>query len=175
MRGIRRSPTQWRQWRRALMFSLICVRTNGWINYREAGDLRHHRAHYDVNIMPRQNGLHFADDIFQCIFTNKKAWILIQISLKFVLEAPIDKKWACRGSGNGLAPNTWINADPIPWRICATLVGNKINTSSIENTVHVTTVLPFWCWNIRLYRHFLSFLGIDDTWWRHQLEPFPSY
>ena len=39
------------QWRGALMFSLICVWINGWINNREAGDLRRHRGHYDVNVM----------------------------------------------------------------------------------------------------------------------------
>ena len=32
------------QWRRALMFSLICAWTNGWANHRDAGDLRRHRA-----------------------------------------------------------------------------------------------------------------------------------
>ena len=39
------------QWRGALMFSLICVWINGWVNNREAGDLRRHRGHYDVNVM----------------------------------------------------------------------------------------------------------------------------
>ena len=39
------------QWRGALMISTICAWTNGWINNREAGDLRRHRAHYDVNVM----------------------------------------------------------------------------------------------------------------------------
>ena len=39
------------QWRGALMFSLICVWTNGWTNNRDAGDLRPHRTHYDVIIM----------------------------------------------------------------------------------------------------------------------------
>ena len=39
------------QWRGALMFSLICEWTNWWVNNREAGDLRHHRAHYDVIVM----------------------------------------------------------------------------------------------------------------------------
>ena len=34
-----------------LMFSLICARINGWVNNGEAGDLRHHRAHYDVSVM----------------------------------------------------------------------------------------------------------------------------
>ena len=40
-----------RQWRGALMFSLICAWINGWVNNREAGDLRRHRAHYDVIVM----------------------------------------------------------------------------------------------------------------------------
>ena len=33
------------------MFSLICVSINGSVNNREAGDLRCHRAHYDVIVM----------------------------------------------------------------------------------------------------------------------------
>ena len=32
------------QWRGALMFSLICVWMNNWVNNREAGDLRRYRA-----------------------------------------------------------------------------------------------------------------------------------
>ena len=39
------------QWRGALMFYLICVWINGWVNNREAGDLRRYRAHYDVTVM----------------------------------------------------------------------------------------------------------------------------
>ena len=39
------------QWRRALMFSLICAWINGWINNREAGDLRCQHAHCDVTLM----------------------------------------------------------------------------------------------------------------------------
>ena len=39
------------QWRRALMFSLICVWINGWVNNREAGDLRCYHGHYDVSVM----------------------------------------------------------------------------------------------------------------------------
>ena len=35
------------------MFSLTCARTNGWINNRDAGDLRRHRAHYDATVMVR--------------------------------------------------------------------------------------------------------------------------
>ena len=52
--GIRRSPVNSPhkgQWRGALMFSLICAWINVWVNNREAGDLRRHRAHYDVTVM----------------------------------------------------------------------------------------------------------------------------
>ena len=39
------------QWRGPLKFSLICAWINGWVNNRKAGDLRRHRAHYDVIVM----------------------------------------------------------------------------------------------------------------------------
>ena len=39
---------------------------------------------------PRQNGRHFADDIFKCIFLNENVWIPIKISLKFVPKGPIN-------------------------------------------------------------------------------------
>ena len=54
VRGIHRSPVNSPhkgQWRGALMFSLISTGTNGWVNGREPGDLRRHRAHYDVIAM----------------------------------------------------------------------------------------------------------------------------
>ena len=33
------------------MFTLICARINGWVNNREADDLRRYRTHYDVIVM----------------------------------------------------------------------------------------------------------------------------
>ena len=41
------------QWRGALIFSLICVWINDWVNNREAGDLRRYRAHCDVTVMTK--------------------------------------------------------------------------------------------------------------------------
>ena len=56
VRGIHRSaansPHKGR-WRGALMFSLFCARSNCWINTRDAGDLRRHRAHDDTTVMSR--------------------------------------------------------------------------------------------------------------------------
>ena len=54
VRRIHRSPVNSPhkgQWRGALMFSLICIWINGWVSNGEAGDLRRHRAHYDVIVM----------------------------------------------------------------------------------------------------------------------------
>ena len=53
VRGIHRSPVDSPhkgQWRGALMFSFI---TNGWADFRDAGDLRRHDAHYDVIAMAK--------------------------------------------------------------------------------------------------------------------------
>ena len=54
VRGIHRSPVNSPhkgQWRGALMFSLISVWINDWVNNGETGDLRRYRAHYDVIVM----------------------------------------------------------------------------------------------------------------------------
>ena len=68
VRGIHQSPVNYPhkdQWRRALMFSLICTWRNVWENNHEAGDLRRHRAHYDVNVMSHNSldsfALNFVD------------------------------------------------------------------------------------------------------------------
>ena len=78
VRGIHRSPMNYPhrgQWRGALMFSLICVCINGWINNREAGDLRRYRAHYDVTGMNSlhcnviRSGYDIATNFFTCHYS----------------------------------------------------------------------------------------------------------
>ena len=54
VRGTDRSPVNSPhkgQWSGALIFSLICAGTNGCANNRDAGDLRRHRAHYEVSLV----------------------------------------------------------------------------------------------------------------------------
>ena len=54
VRGIHRSPVNSPhngQCRGALMLPVICAWINGWVNNREAGDLRRHRGHYDFTVM----------------------------------------------------------------------------------------------------------------------------
>ena len=79
---------------------------------------------------PGQNGRHFADDLFRCIFVNVKVCILIEISLKFVPKDLINNNLAF-GLDNGLVPNRrqaiiWTNADPVYWRIYAALWGDEL-------------------------------------------------
>ena len=60
VRGIHRSlvnSPHKGQWRGALMFSLICAWTNGWVNNRGAGDLRYHCCHCNVNSTPCSQAL----------------------------------------------------------------------------------------------------------------------
>ena len=72
VRGIHRWPVNSPhkgQWRTALMFSLICTGTNDWANNGDTGDLRRHRAHYDVTVMfSRQvNPLRMEHQLVICI------------------------------------------------------------------------------------------------------------
>ena len=41
-------------------------------------------------LRPTQNGRHFPDDIFECIFWNENVWTSIKISLKFAPKGPIN-------------------------------------------------------------------------------------
>ena len=66
------------QWRGTLMFSLICVWINGWVNDREAGDLRRYRAHYDVTVMTTH---HSVTEICTCVHISPKNGALLDICL----------------------------------------------------------------------------------------------
>ena len=80
VRGIQRSPgnsPHKGQWRGALMFSLICVKINGWINNREAGDLRRYRAHYDVTVMYDKGGPQFSFEIYEGVYIVLFIWLIM--------------------------------------------------------------------------------------------------
>ena len=57
-------------------------------------DLFHYHIRCLNTLRPRQNGRHFADDIFKCIFLNENVRISIKISLKFVPKGPINNSTA---------------------------------------------------------------------------------
>ena len=72
-----------------------------------------------------QNGRHFPDDIFKCIFLNENAWISINISLKFVPKGPIDNisslvkimAWRLTYHNTKRQAIVWNNDGLVYWRV----------------------------------------------------------
>ena len=78
VRGIHRWPgnsPHKGQWRWALMFSLICAWPNSWGNYRDAGSLRRHCAHYDATVMMFENMSVRRNDIRMIMFPRRNLGI----------------------------------------------------------------------------------------------------
>ena len=106
VQGIHRSPVYSPykgQWRGALMFSLICTWINGWINEREAIDLRRVRTHYDVTVMwasiyvtnlvinsTQLNSKYFYWILYNSIYRNmsrlKPRWVYLPQSIWFTYK-----------------------------------------------------------------------------------------
>ena len=59
---------------------LLSTWTNGWVNNREAGDLRRHRAHYDVTVMCVTNGPNLAlQMLVPCIYRGLHLFITVAV------------------------------------------------------------------------------------------------
>ena len=75
-------------------------------------------------LRPRQNGRHFADDIFKCIFLNENVLISIKISLKFVPKGQINNIPALVNIMAWRHPGDKPLSEPmmssLPTRICVT-------------------------------------------------------
>ena len=88
--------------------------TNGWWVYHS----------HIITLVPEQNGRHFTDDIFKCIFLNENVWISIKISLKFVPKDPIDHIQALVQIMAELHPGDKPLSEPmvasLPTHICVT-------------------------------------------------------
>ena len=78
---------------------------------------------YLNTLRPRQNGRHFWDNIFKCIFLTANVWILLKISLRFVPKVWINNIPALVQL-NGLVSKRrqaiiWTKVDPVQWHIYA--------------------------------------------------------
>ena len=80
-------------------------------------------SHFNT-LRPRQDGRHFADDIFTFIFFNENCCILNKFSLKYVRKGPIDNNpalvliMAWRRSGDKPLSEPMMMS--LPTRICVT-------------------------------------------------------
>ena len=149
VRGIHWSPVNSQhkgQWRRALMFTLICARINGWVNNREAGDWRCHQAHCDVTIMKYQEIFvkdacndHNKWNLMQLICTN--CFILRKT---FTKHSYIDTIITILGICiNG--PSSFVPGMPnTPARPCINLLTAWQGVCCYENWVGITLDLS-WC------------------------------
>ena len=80
-------------------------------------------SHCMFALRPRQNGHHFADDIFKCISLNENVWIPIKILLKFVPKSPINNIPSLVQISHYLS-QWWLAY----WRIYASLGLNELIT-----------------------------------------------
>ena len=61
--------------KRSFDVSLSAPSIKGWVNNREAGDLRRHRARYDVSVMWRYQAINRrSGDSTSCMFTSNILW-----------------------------------------------------------------------------------------------------
>ena len=83
-----------------------------------------HWGQWVNSLRPRQNGRHFADDIFKRIFLNENVRISIKISLKFVPKGPINNIPALAQIMAWRRPGDKPLSDPmmvnLPTHICVT-------------------------------------------------------
>ena len=93
-------------------------------------------------LRPRQNGRHFADDIFKRIFLNENIWIPIKISLKFVPMGSINNIPALAQIMAWRRPGDKTLSEPmmvnLPTHICVT------RPQWVNGTTCTTQVTNLW-------------------------------
>ena len=93
-------------------------------------------------LRPRQNGRHFADGIFKCMFLNENVWISINISLNFVPKGPINNipsliqimAWCCPGDKPISEPMTvsLLTRFWVTWPQCVNRIDISIGKRKIQ-------------------------------------------
>ena len=112
----------------------------------------------------RQNGCHFANNIFECIFLNQNVWISIKISLEFVPKGSSDNTLALVQimAWRHYRNKWWF----VYWHICASLglneLKNQIQSHILAGEIRsVTSYLVIsWC-----IKHLISSHTSDPWAW----------
>ena len=117
------------QWQGALMLSLICAWINGWVNNREAGDLRRHRAHYDVTVLVYDRIIIITMPITDGLVQERRNSSALAIELRF--SCPNTSIWCGHKLRLGINfnnPSTWTqglsqscelrNTSFLSWVVC---------------------------------------------------------
>ena len=119
------------------LYILICLWTETTYNLKPLFCTRN--SNISINASPpEQNGRHFADDIFRCIFVNEIHCISIKISLGSVPKSPIDNHpalvWIM--AWHQIGANHYLNQcwPSSPTHICGTRV-DESNTNFVIQSV----------------------------------------
>ena len=99
-------------------------------------------AYYGIQsfntLKPKQDGRHFTDDIFKCIFFKENVWI--PIKFHWILFSRVQVTYSSTGWDNGLAPSRW---QAIIWPMMASLpthigLNELINPSSSTGLLDIS-------------------------------------
>ena len=108
-------------------------------------------TYVSLTLLPLDKMAAISQTIFPHAFSWMKSFICISIwiSLKFAPKSPIDNDPLSIGLDNGLTLNRqqaiiWTNADPIHWRIYASLGGDELNHLPLDTLVHNNFKCIFW-------------------------------
>ena len=107
-------------------------------------------------LRPRQNGRHFPDDIFKCIFLNENVWISLKISLNFVPKGPINNSQALVQIMAWRRPGDKPLSKPmmiiLPTNIC-------VARPQLVNRCYAGLI-----WRkLEIYLHFMVFINIGEV------------
>ena len=135
-----------------LLSEVMCVCVSFWMIFSAASDENFIKRMTDCSILVvelgpddfntlrlRQNGRHFEDNIFECIYFNENICISIKISLKFVPRGLIDNKvtlvqimvW------HRWRAIIWTNDGLVYWCIYASLGLNELTVFILITRFHI--------------------------------------
>ena len=124
-----------------MLYWCICVTRPQWVN----------------RLRQRQNGCHFAGNVFKCIFFKENVQMSFKISLTFVPKHPIENNPALvqvinwRPTGQTII---WTNDDPVWGSIYASLSLNELNVQMMTYFQNLTlsNKLQFESWYKMLFQ-----------------------
>ena len=102
---------------------------------------------------PGQNGRHFADGIFTCIFLNKNIWISIKISLKCVPKGPMNNKSALIQLMAWRRTGDMPLSEPMPTRFTAAYMrhqGSWVNKLIVSVTCEFSILSTYFCYKVHI-------------------------
>ena len=102
------------QWYIALMFSLICAWTNGWVNNWYIGDLRRHHTHYDVSVMSPYVCVTYYTTSARIFFLKSYGYYILTQYISHIFSSLLSSSYRDPGNINqNIISTTWVDSPKI--------------------------------------------------------------